>query len=69
MRSPSCQQCVKPEQNWDHRECGCACHELPGEHERIAFHFHQFEHECYGEHCAEAARLYAEWQSALAQAR
>jgi hypothetical protein len=53
----------------DHHDRRSAYHELPGEHERVAFHSHQFEHECYGHHCAESDRLYAEWQSALARAR
>ena len=38
----------------------------PGERERIAFHFHQFDHGCYGDHCPESARLYGAWQTALA---
>ncbi len=67
MSASSCESCVRVEQKWDHRDCGCACHWLPGEQERIAFHFHQFEHECHGEHCPEADRLYAAWQAALAK--
>jgi hypothetical protein len=43
-------------------------HQLPGERERIAFHFHQFEHGCYGDHCPESGRLYTAWQAALAAA-
>jgi hypothetical protein len=42
---------------------------IPGERERIAFHFHQFDHGCYGGHCPESYRLYAAWQAALARSR
>ena len=69
MSTLSCQPCVRAEQEWDHRDCRCGCHWLPGERERIAFHFHQFEHECHGEHCPEADRLYAAWQAALAKSQ
>ena len=69
MSIAGCQQCVKAERDWDHRHCGCGCHELPGELERMAYHFHQFEHECYRHPCPESYRLYAEWQAALARAR
>jgi hypothetical protein len=41
---------------------------LPGERERIAFHVHQFDHGCYGDHCPESGRLYTAWQAALARA-
>jgi hypothetical protein len=57
------------EREWDHGEARWVCHWLPGERERIAFHFHQFDHECFGHHCPEADRLYAVWQAALARAR
>jgi hypothetical protein len=67
MSTVSCQQCVKAERDWDHRDCGCVCHELPGEWERIAFHFHQFDHGCHFQHCRESDRLYAAWQAALAK--
>ncbi len=49
-------------QGWQH-----AGHQLPGERERIAFHSHQFEHGCYGDHCPESDRLYAAWQAAIAE--
>ena len=62
----ACAQCVKGERDWDHRDCACGCHERPGESERITFHVHEFEHGCYGRHCAEAYRLYAAWQAAIA---
>jgi hypothetical protein len=42
---------------------------VPGERERIAFHFHQFDHGCHRRHCPESDRLYAAWQAALAQSR
>jgi hypothetical protein len=29
------------------------------EHTRIAWHYHQFEHCCYGQDCAEDRRLYS----------
>ena len=61
-------QRVKLERDRDHRDCGCAGHQLPGERERIAFHFHQFDHGCYGDHCPESGRLYTAWQAALARA-
>lgn len=63
MSTMSCPQCVKAERDSDHQDCECACH--AGERERIAFHYHQFEHECYGQNCPESGRLYAAWQSAL----
>jgi hypothetical protein len=44
MSTVNCPQYVKAERDWDHRDCGCGCHELPDERERIAFHFHQFDH-------------------------
>lgn len=69
MSIVGCQQCVKAEHDWDHRHCGCPCHELPGEHERMAFHLHQFEHECYWRQCPESGRLYAAWQTALLRTR
>lgn len=53
------------ERNWDHRDYERASHERPGERERIAFHIHEFEHGCYGQHCPEADRLYAAWHDAL----
>ena len=61
-------QGIKPKRDWDHRECDCAGHQLPGERERIAFHVHQFEHGCYGGPCPESGRLYTAWQAALARA-
>ena len=42
-----------------------AWHRLPGERERIAFHVHQFEHGCYGDHCPESGRLYSAWLAVL----
>ena len=51
---------------WDHRDH--VSHERPGERERIAFHVHEFDHGCYGQHCPEADRLYAAWRAALAAA-
>ena len=65
----TCTQCGKPgkaEHIWEHGDCVCQCHQLPGERERIAFHFHQFDHGCYGDHCPDSARLYGAWQAALA---
>ncbi len=53
------------ERNWDHRDYERVYHERPGERERIAFHVHEFEHGCYGQHCPEADRLYAAWHAAL----
>ncbi len=55
--------------DWDHRDGEGACHQLPGERERIAFHFHQFDHGCYGRHCPDSDRLYATWQAVLAKSR
>jgi len=51
----------------DRTERGChrGRHKLPGERERIAFHVHQFEHGCYGDHCPESGRLYTVWQAVL----
>lgn len=69
MSTLGCHRCVKAERDWDHRDCGCGCHELPGEQERMAFHFHEFEHDCYRRHCPESDRLYAQWQIALGRAR
>ena len=51
---------------WDHRDCKGGGHQVPGERERIAFHVHQFDHGCYGDHCLESGRLYKIWQAALA---
>jgi hypothetical protein len=68
----TCTECSKPgktERVWEHGDCGCPCHQLPGERERIAFHFHQFKHGCYGERCPESERLYAAWQDAAASTR
>ena len=67
-RTAACPQCVKAERDWDHRDCACGCHERPGEREHIDFHIHEFEHGCYGRQCAEAYRLYAAWQAAIASA-
>ena len=47
-------------QGWQH-----AGHKLPGERERIAFHCHQFNHGCYGDHCPKSGRLYVAWQAAI----
>src|SRR5215467_7209757 len=69
ISTTTCPQCVKAKRNWDHRDCECGCHERPGERERIDFHVHEFEHGCYGRQCAEAYRLYAAWQAAIASAR
>ncbi len=69
MSTVSCAQCGKAVRDWDHRDCACGCHERPGERERIAFHFHQFDHECYGQHCPESDLLYAAWQAALSTSR
>ncbi|HEV2374579.1 MAG TPA: hypothetical protein VGS19_20755 [Streptosporangiaceae bacterium] len=52
-----------------HRDYEAARHQLAGERERMAFHFHQFNHGCYGDHCLESDQLYAAWQAALARAR
>jgi hypothetical protein len=35
------------------------------ERARIAWHYHQFEHECYGHECAEDRRLYRAYQRAI----
>jgi hypothetical protein len=35
------------------------------EQTRIAWHDHQFEHECYGQDCAEDRRLYRAYQQAI----
>ena len=35
------------------------------EHVRIAWHDHQFQHECYGQDCAEDRRLYCAYQRAI----
>ena len=35
------------------------------EQARIAWHDHQFEHECYGQDCAEDRRLYRAYQRAM----
>lgn len=35
------------------------------EQARIAWHDHQFEHECYGEDCAEDRKLYRAYQRAI----
>jgi hypothetical protein len=35
------------------------------ERTRIAWHYHQFEHECYGHVCAEDRRLYRAYQRAI----
>ena len=62
----ACPHCVRTERDWDHPDCACGRHERPGERERIDFHVHEFEHGCYGRHCAEAYRLYAAWRAAIA---
>ena len=36
------------------------------EQARIAWHDHQFEHDCYGRDCAEDRRLYGAYQRAIA---
>jgi hypothetical protein len=53
------------ERDWDHRDRECVSYERPGERERIAFHVHEFDHGCYGQHCPEADRLYRAWRAAL----
>ena len=35
------------------------------EQTRIAWHSHQFEHDCYGEDCTEDRRLYDTYQRAI----
>ena len=35
------------------------------EHARIAWHDHQFEHDCYGRDCTEDLRLYYAYQRAI----
>jgi len=35
------------------------------EQARIAWHDHQFEHECYGQECVEDRRLYRAYQQAI----
>ena len=69
MSTMGCTECGETERGREHRACDCTCHQLPGERERIAFHVHQFEHGCYGNHCPESGRLYATWQAVLAESR
>jgi hypothetical protein len=35
------------------------------ERARIAWHYHQFEHDCYGRDCAEDRRLYRAYQCVI----
>lgn len=35
------------------------------EQARMAWHYHQFEHDCYGRDCAEDRRLYHTYQCAI----
>jgi hypothetical protein len=35
------------------------------EQARIAWHYHQFDHDCYGRDCAEDRRLYCAYQRAI----
>jgi hypothetical protein len=60
---------IRAEREGGNRDRDRGCHEPPGEWERIGFHSHQYEHDCYGRHCPEADRLYAAWQAALKQSR
>jgi hypothetical protein len=53
------------ERDWDQPDYERTSHERPGERERIAFHVHEFDHGCYGQHCSEADRLYAAWHAAV----
>jgi hypothetical protein len=55
--------------DWGHLDHERVSHERPGERERIAFHVHEFDHGCYGQHCPEADRLYAVWHTALAKSQ
>lgn len=53
----------------DHTGGEPGSHQLAGERERIAFHAHQFNHGCFGDHCPEADRLYATWLAVLRSSR
>jgi hypothetical protein len=65
MRTVDSTQCMRAEHGLDHQGWQHAGHKLPGERERIAFHFHQFSHGCFGNHCPASNRLYVAWQAAI----
>jgi hypothetical protein len=65
MSTVTWSQYAQTERDHDHRDHGNGWQKHPGEWERIAFHFHQFDHECYGQLCPESDRLYVAWQAAL----
>jgi hypothetical protein len=62
-------QDTREDRGLDHRDGEPASHEQPGERPRIAFHYHQFNHGCYGDHCPESGLLYAAWQAAVGKGR
>ena len=58
-----------PRARGDHGDGELKSHQLPGERERIAFHIHQFNHGCFGDHCSESNHLYVAWQATLRKSR